>query len=485
MKKIITLLIISLFSISLASAAGKKTVDDWKKEIEDQLGPISWGKAATLQSAFKNAKEFKGQEAYYINTLYDELYDLNFKIIITNPDKRDVAHTSLFFDNSPEYTIATKSFSELNKNDIFITFGNLDSGTAYLWQMQSQKVMKKALIKNPNGGYGCKSDYASIVMKYADWSQGGAKATKDAGSFQGKTKDYINTSYETVYSSSSSCFSILISNYKDLSLTEIKLGLLGRSNKIAASLIEAIEKEAAEKEAAEKEIQKANLANSLKSIEEDKPALGLIVMSDGSFRNPYRCNENNDIFPVGVICKVNSDGKTGLMVGIHNSGDRGYRWAGKTEPEDENGYDWRRIEYPVIDCGKDSDSDLDGSANWKYICSIDPEGSQDPEKYYPAFAYVLNYAQSNNLAGTIYENDWYMPSYYESKYYLAKNYELLKLSSSAAIGESFCSDENNVIWTSDTIGDVFAINCFLDLDGVRSVAPYRYFEESVCVLRKF
>ena len=53
--------------------------------------------------------------------------------------------------------------------------------------------------------------------------------------------------------------------------------------------------------------------------------------------------------------------------------------------------------------------DTDGSDNWDYICSVDPEGTTDPAANYPAFNYVLNYATTFSLPEG-YKDGWYMPS---------------------------------------------------------------------------
>ena len=54
--------------------------------------------------------------------------------------------------------------------------------------------------------------------------------------------------------------------------------------------------------------------------------------------------------------------------------------------------------------------DIDGSDNWEYICSIDPEGTANAAKNYPAFDWVNQYnaAYADKLGGTTFA--WYMPS---------------------------------------------------------------------------
>lgn len=213
--------------VSVLPAAQKKTADDWKKEIESQIGPVTWVKADGL----KKAKEFKGKEAYYVNQLNNAARQ---KVIITSPEKRSVEHTQAFDDSTITNILATKPFSELNKNDVFITFGNRSSGYSYVWMMESQKTCKNALKKNPNGSYSTTGDYSSMVMKYDGWTQNNAQSTKDKTAIMGKTQWYYNprASYSTIYNTDSQVFSILITNYEELSLSEIKLVLLGKSDKV-------------------------------------------------------------------------------------------------------------------------------------------------------------------------------------------------------------------------------------------------------------
>ena len=57
--------------------------------------------------------------------------------------------------------------------------------------------------------------------------------------------------------------------------------------------------------------------------------------------------------------------------------------------------------------------DLDGSDNWDYICSKDPEGTDTPEEIeenYPAFYFAEKYRETAGLTGTKYETGWYIPS---------------------------------------------------------------------------
>ena len=67
--------------------------------------------------------------------------------------------------------------------------------------------------------------------------------------------------------------------------------------------------------------------------------------------------------------------------------------------------------------------DADGSDNWTYICSVDQFNTIEAEKYYPAFNYVNNYANTFGLTKE-YATGWYMPSLPELCY-IYRNIEIL------------------------------------------------------------
>lgn len=144
------------------------------------------------------------------------------------------------------------------------------------------------------------------------------------------------------------------------------------------------------------------------------PDIGQIVMSDGSFlsTNSYDSYSGSAI-PVGIVCHVNNDGITGLMVGLKNSNETGYRWA----PYNSFGelHNFTEIQ------GTSYDGDIDGSDNWEVICNEDPSGSANSSIKYPVFNYVINYPLSANILNTNYSDNWYMPSEYELYNYIYIN----------------------------------------------------------------
>ena len=91
--------------------------------------------------------------------------------------------------------------------------------------------------------------------------------------------------------------------------------------------------------------------------------------------------------------------------------------------------------------------DIDGSDNWEYICSIDPEGTRNAEYNYPAFNYANNYASTFGL-GEKYAKGWYIPSVSElcSIY---KNIDLLNSVIEALGGVKF---QRRRYWSSSQSG---------------------------------
>ena len=107
----------------------------------------------------------------------------------------------------------------------------------------------------------------------------------------------------------------------------------------------------------------------------------------------------------GVVVGAKKYGATPFVVGI-KKGAR-FQWA----PSGTTGYNKN---FTGIQ-GTITSGDTDGSDNWEYICSKDPEGTQDAETNYPAFNYANTYGQTAGLTGTEYADGWYLPSIAELK----------------------------------------------------------------------
>ena len=142
--------------------------------------------------------------------------------------------------------------------------------------------------------------------------------------------------------------------------------------------------------------------------------VGKIVLKDGSLvaKDDYTSvDERNP--PVAIIAGVNGYGAA-LGIALHISPSN-LKWAkdGSTgdntkfegiicNPSDHQG---SGAAYTATFTG-----DIDGSDNWDYICSIDPEGTANAAENYPAFHWVNRYntTYAAQLGGT--NIAWYMPS---------------------------------------------------------------------------
>lgn len=144
--------------------------------------------------------------------------------------------------------------------------------------------------------------------------------------------------------------------------------------------------------------------------------IGDIILTDGTKVSvndveTYTIDENNK--PIGVIASTAYGNGVGKAVGLQKSSSA-LEWA----PEDTTGYN---TVFTNIVCTPSQEGsgaaltatftgDIDGSDNWEYICSIDPEGTRDPANNYPAFNFALTYGTQAGLTETDYENGWYVPS---------------------------------------------------------------------------
>ena len=153
----------------------------------------------------------------------------------------------------------------------------------------------------------------------------------------------------------------------------------------------------------------------------------------------------------GVVASAPYGGVTGKVLGLQKSSSR-LKWA----PDGTKGYTTNFTEIQAAYTGSSSSGytftgDLDGSDNWEYICSIDPEGTDTPEEIatnYPAFDYALNYGKTAGLTGTKYETGWYIPSVAEL-YDVYTNKEEEVQTSLTAVG-GFTIDENYCLSSSQS-----------------------------------
>ena len=140
---------------------------------------------------------------------------------------------------------------------------------------------------------------------------------------------------------------------------------------------------------------------------------GKIVLADKTLKSKdeYAGIDSSNP-PVAIICGVNEYGAA-IGIALHISPSN-LMWA----KDGSTGYNTK---FEGIICtpsatGSGSAStatftgDLDGSDNWEYICSIDPEGTANAAENYPAFHWVNRYNEeyAGKLGGTNFA--WYMPS---------------------------------------------------------------------------
>lgn len=123
--------------------------------------------------------------------------------------------------------------------------------------------------------------------------------------------------------------------------------------------------------------------------------------------------------------------------------------------------------------------DTDGSDNWEYVKSMDPEGTADAETNYPAFNFAATYAKTAGITGDIAEG-WYMPSIAELCE-LYKNKDTLNASLSKCNGTQF---RNGYYWSSSQHGYYGFAWLLGDGDGYLYYAN-KFATLNVCVIRAF
>ena len=168
-------------------------------------------------------------------------------------------------------------------------------------------------------------------------------------------------------------------------------------------------------------------------------SVGDILFTDGTFIKAedvkYGVPDNKMSKAIAVIAAVTEDGRT-LGIGIKKTS--GTRWA-KSESFGETSYFENLITKFTKQSNEDYifSGDLDGSDNWNYICSIDPEGCTDAKINYPAFYYANIYGETANLSGTEFEKGWYLPTVNEMYDIAYTNRDIIQESLSAVGGFHF------------------------------------------------
>lgn len=147
-----------------------------------------------------------------------------------------------------------------------------------------------------------------------------------------------------------------------------------------------------------------------------KYKVGDVLLNDGtvvSYKEGMTFTDEQKKNAVCVLAYFN-DKKEPVGLGVRSGAD--CEWA----KSDTLGYNKKLTDIICTPIGSDAATatftgDTDGSNNWAYICSLDPEGSANAAENYPAFDYVNKYAAKLGLTGT-YVSGWYMPSIAELTY---------------------------------------------------------------------
>ena len=170
-------------------------------------------------------------------------------------------------------------------------------------------------------------------------------------------------------------------------------------------------------------------------------AVGDIILTNGtkvSVANveTYTIDENNK--PIGVVAMISDiyGVPTPKVIGLQKSASS-LMWA----PSGTIGYNTKFTDIICTpsETGSGAAStatftgDTEGSDNWDYICSRDPEGTLNAATNYPIFDFANTYGTTAGLTGTDYETGWYVPSIAElCEVY--KNKEVIQTSLDAASG---------------------------------------------------
>ena len=139
---------------------------------------------------------------------------------------------------------------------------------------------------------------------------------------------------------------------------------------------------------------------------------GKIVHADNTLADKDSFTLTTSNPPVAVVCGTNPYG-VAIGVALHKS-TASLQWA----KENTTGYNTK---FKGITCmpramGGGSPAtatftgDKDGSDNWDYICSVDPEGAADAATNYPAFDWVNKYNETYASKLGFARPAWYMPS---------------------------------------------------------------------------
>ena len=196
----------------------------------------------------------------------------------------------------------------------------------------------------------------------------------------------------------------------------------------------------------------SSATGTVKVVESEKCfTVGDILFTDGTIikanKAKYGVPDEQLSKAFAVIGSAPYNGGTGLGVGLKT---KSCVWA----PENTTGYKTNftgiTTKFSGVQCDYETQTyygykfsgDLDGSDNWDYICSVDPEGTKDAGTNYPAFNFANTYGTTAGLTGTDFETGWYVPSVKEL-YDVYKNSSTIQTSldvvNGITLGDNYCS----------------------------------------------
>ena len=217
--------------------------------------------------------------------------------------------------------------------------------------------------------------------------------------------------------------------------------------------------------------------------------IGKIVLADKTLKSKDEYAEiDSSNPPVAIITGVNGYGAA-LGIALHTSRPSYLGWA-KVGSTGDN------TKFEGIICTPQGDNastatftgDTDGSDNWEYICSQDPEGTVNAAENYPAFHWVNRYNKkyADKLGGTNFA--WYMPSLAElCEVY--KNRETINesLAKIHGLGNSYADSRlaNSLFWSSSQSSGSNDNAWILNFDNGNVLNFYKNFSDIVCCLAGF
>ena len=214
-------------------------------------------------------------------------------------------------------------------------------------------------------------------------------------------------------------------------------------------------------------------------------SVGDVLFTDGSRVKVTdvqgKISDKGSVKAFGVVSSAPYGGGTAKVIGLKKSSeDEELFWAMYKSVGYEASIPEIRSDYNGLKTTSYTFyGDVDGSDNWNYIRSVDPEGTSDAATNYPAFDFANNYGKTAGLTGTDYEKGWYIPSIKEL-YDVFCNREVVQKSLTAAGGFDLLPENRKYesfyyYWSSSTLSSsVNNVSCVNFVDGSISLGTKSY-----------